>query len=89
MNLNEYRNEVREFLDKIASREEPVSRVMDMLDEEVALLKESLDDRERLGHQVYDVLYLLFEMAAIYNLDMDAEWVKGRKRKQSKYPEHN
>ena len=89
MDLNGYRDEVAEFLDKIAAREEPTSRVMDMLDEEIALLKESLDDRERLNHQLYDVLFLLFELAAMYNLDMDPEWAQGRERKRAKYPRHD
>ena len=89
MGLNGYRDVVAEFLDKIDTRDEPVSRVMDMLDEEVALLKESLDDRERLSHQLYDVLFLLFEIAAVYNLDMDAEWAKGRERKRAKYMKHD
>ena len=89
MGLNGYRDVVAEFLDKIDTRDEPVSRVMDMLDEEGALLKESLDDRERLSHQLYDVLFLLFEIAAVYNLDMDAEWAKGRERKRAKYMKHD
>ena len=85
MSLNGYRDEVAEFLDKIAAREEPVSRVMDMLGEEIVLLKESLDDRERLSHQLYDVLFLLCEVAAMYNLDMDSAWAQGRERKRAKY----
>jgi len=86
MGLNVYRDEVAEFIDKIAAREEPVSRVVGMLDEEITLLKESLNDRERLKHQLYDVLFLLFAIAAMYNLDMDSEWAQGRERKQAKYP---
>ena len=85
MGLNRYRDEVAEFLDKIAAREEPVSRVIVMLDEEITLLKESLDDRERLSHQLYDVLFLLFEIAAMNDLDMDTEWTQGRERKRAKY----
>jgi uncharacterized protein YabN with tetrapyrrole methylase and pyrophosphatase domain len=88
MALNKYRDEVGEFLDGITAKEEPVSRIMDMLDEEIALLKESLDNRERLSHQLYDVLFLLFEIAAVYNLDMDAEWARGREKKRAKYLEH-
>jgi len=85
MSLNEYRGEVAEFLEQIAATREPVSRVITMLDEEVTLLKESLNDRERLNHQLYNVLFLLFEIAAMYNLDLDAEWVQGRERKRAKY----
>ena len=89
MDLNGYRDEVAEFLDEIAAGEQPVSRVMNMLDEEIALLKESLDDRERLNHQLYDMLFLLFEIAAMYNLDMDSEWTQGRERKRTKYLGHS
>ena len=85
MDLNEYRDEVGEFVDRISAREEPVSRVIDMLDEEITILKESLNDRERLNHQLYDVLFLLFEIAAIYNLDIDTEWIRGRDRKRARY----
>jgi len=85
MGLNVYRDEVAEFLVKIAARGEPVSRVMGMLDEEIALLKESLDDRKRLSHQLYDTLFLLFEIAVMYNLDIDSEWVQGREKKRAKY----
>jgi NTP pyrophosphatase (non-canonical NTP hydrolase) len=87
MSLNKYRDEVGEFLEQIAAREEPTSRVIDMLDEEITLLKESLNDRERLNHQLYDVLFLIFEIATIYNLDMDTEWTVGRERKRARYLE--
>jgi len=89
MSLNKYRDEVAEFLEQISATQEPVSRVINMLDEEVTLLKESLNDRDRLSHQLYDVLFLLFEIAAMCDLDMDSEWIQGRERKQTKYLEHN
>jgi hypothetical protein len=87
MSLNKYRDEVGEFLDRISAREEPISRIIDMLDDEIALLKKSLSDRERLNHQLYDVLFILFEIAAMYNLDMDSEWTRGRDRKRARYLE--
>jgi len=85
MELNDVRDEVAKFLEQMAAKSETVSQIMKMLDEEIALLKESLDDRERLNHQLYDVLFLLFEIAAICNLDLDSEWIKGRERKRIKY----
>ena len=85
MGLNEYRDEVAEFLGQIAARQEPASRVLDMLDEEISLLKESLNDYACLSHQLYDVLFLLFEVAAMNNLDLDSEWNQGRERKRAKY----
>ena len=56
-----------------------------MLDEEVALLKSSIGDRENLCHQIYDVLFILFELAGRYDCDLDLEWEKGRCKKQEKY----
>ena len=85
MGLNNYRDEVNGFLSRIADKPVPVSQIIGMLDEEVILLKGSLDDRERLSHQLYDVLFLLFEIAAVRNLDLDSEWIAGRKKKQTKY----
>ena len=85
MGLNDVRDEVAEFLEQMAVKPEPVSRIINMLDSEIALLKESLDDRERLSHQLYDVLFLLFEVAATCNLDLDLEWIAGRERKRIRY----
>jgi hypothetical protein len=36
-------------------------------------------------HQVYDMLFLLFEIAAQRGFDLDAEWNRGRERKEKKY----
>ena len=58
---------------------------MDMLDGELTKLKESIGDRTELSHQIYDMTFLLFELAARFDLDLDAEWAKGRNRKQKKY----
>lgn len=87
MGLNTYRDEVCDFLDGIDTRDKPISQVMEMLDEEVTLLKGSLDNRERLSHKIYDLLFLPFEITAIHNLDMDAAWTKGKEKKQARYLE--
>jgi len=85
MGLNDIRDEVALFLEQVVDKPLSISQVVKMLDEEIGLLKESLDDRERLNHQVYDVLFLLFEFAVMYNRDLEAEWIKGRERKRVKY----
>ncbi|MFC2015033.1 hypothetical protein ACFLUP_03475 [Chloroflexota bacterium] len=85
MELNEVRDEVAEFLKQMSAKQRPVSRVLDMLDQEIVLLKESLNDPKRLNHQLYDVLFLLFEIAAMRNLDLDSEWIQGREKKRIKY----
>lgn len=85
MGLNEFRDEAREFLVGIGQSEREASEIIPMLDEEVALLKSSIGDREKLCHQIYDVLFLLFELAGQYDCDLDLEWEKARKGKQEKY----
>jgi len=64
-----------------------VPMILGWLDEEMAVLKDTVakGDRPRLRHQAYDVLFLLFELAARLDLDLDAEWAAGRERKQAKY----
>ena len=85
MGLNEFRDEAREFLVGIGQSEREASEIIPMLDEEVALLKSSIGDREKLCHQIYDVLFLLFELAGQYDCNLDLEWEKGREKKQKKY----
>ncbi|HHD2752832.1 TPA: hypothetical protein ACOTG0_001627 [Clostridium perfringens] len=48
------------------------------------MLKRAVNDSERdkIEHQLYDMLYLIFEMVADNNFDLDKEWKKVRKRKQ-------
>jgi hypothetical protein len=57
------------------------------LEEEFKLLKAAVDENDlnKSRHQVYDMLFLLFEVSADYNFDLDKEWDLGRERKQKKY----
>ena len=83
MSLNEYRDEAGEFLKKVDKENiEPISKIIKMLDNEFNELKASLDNHNRLGHQVYDILFLLFELAAKENLDIDRQWNLGRWKKK-------
>lgn len=85
MTLNAYRDEAGSFLEAIGASGEDIGVILGMLDEEIAHLKASLDDDAASAHEVYDVLFLLFEVAARYGLDLDAEWTTGRARKRAKY----
>lgn len=81
MSLNFYRDEVSEFIYKSGfSVDTP--KTFAMLDEEYSLLKESCGDAARMQHQVYDMLFLLFEIAAKCNMDLDDEWNKGKEKKK-------
>ena len=85
MSLNDYRDEVDAFLKKVSKNPEDITKITGMLDEEIILLKDSLDNNDKLSHQVYDTMFLLFEIAATKGLDLDSEWLRGRERKRIKY----
>ena len=75
MTLNDYRDHAGEFMAAIGAGEGDVSRILGWLDEESAALKEAAGggDLPALRHQIYDMLFLLFELAARFDLDLDAE----------------
>lgn len=82
MSLNAFRDEAGDFLTSIdPGGKEPPSEIIRMLDEEHGELKRSLGDAERLSHQIYDLIFLLFELAAKEGVDLDAQWDRGRERK--------
>lgn len=85
MTLNNYRDEAGDFLEALGAEEEDIPKILDMLDEKLAGFKKSINDRTKLSHQTYDVMFLLFELAARFDLDLDAEWAKGQNKKQKKY----
>ena len=85
MNLNAYRDEAGRFLEAIQATDEPVEKKIQMLQHELDILKTSIHDDKTVSHQVYDLLFLLFEVASQYNLDLDLEWLNGQSRKKKKY----
>lgn len=86
MGLNQYRDEAKRFMEEINAQDENISILFSMFGEEFSILKEtSLDSMEEFNHQVYDMLFILFEIAAKFELDLDAEWGKGKKHKEKKY----
>ena len=87
MSLNNYRDEVKEFLIKMGSNNGDNVQKVNWLNEEFELLKEAVNkcEEDKIRHQLYDMLYLILEIAADNDFDLDQEWDKGRKRKQEKY----
>lgn len=87
MSLNDYRDEAGVFLKKIGARndESDTEAKVKMLEEEFNILKEVVENQDRLKHQIYDMLFILFEIASDHKFDLDSEWNKGRKRKEEKY----
>ena len=85
MSLNTYRDEAGQFLETIHATNEPVEKKIMMLQHELDILKANLHDKKVISHQVYDLLFLLFEIASQFNADLDSEWLAGQSRKQKKY----
>jgi len=85
MGLNDYRDEAGEFLRAVGAEDEDIAKILGMLDQEMILLKGAIHDRDRLRHQISDVLFLLMELAARFELDLDLEWENGRIKKREKY----
>ncbi len=85
MSLNVYRDEVGRFLEAIHASDEPVEKKIKMLQQELDLLKTSPHNATVVTHQVYDLLFLLFEIASQYDIDLDSEWLAGQSRKMKKY----
>ncbi len=81
--LNDYRNEVKEFLIKINSLGKNEEQKLIWLEKEFELLKSAVknSDNKAISHQIYDIMYLLFEIAADNNIDLNNEWSKGKKKK--------
>jgi len=86
MSLNNYRDEAGRFLEAIHASDEPAEKKIEMLQHEFDILKAGFQNSETVRHQVYDLLFLLFEIASQYGIDLDAEWLAGQIRKEKKYP---
>ena len=89
MDLNAYRDEVKAFLQRMNAPDEGIATKIKFLEEEFALLKSAVgaNDPDKIQHQVYDMLFQLFTVAAEYDFDLVAEWNMGRERKEQKYIE--
>ncbi len=87
MSLNTYIEEVRVFLQKIHSENESNQQKIEWLKEEFAQLQCAIESSNlpRVQHQLYDMIFILFEIAAANNLDLDSEWQTGTQRKAVKY----
>lgn len=86
--LNAYRDEAEQFMCRLGDFQKDGEQKLEWLGEEYGLLcaAESRGDGEKTDHEIYDMLFLLFEMAADRGVDLDALWDEGRRRKAEKYP---
>lgn len=87
MCLNEKRDEVKEFLIKINALGKNKEQKLEWLEKEFNLLKLAVENSEReyISHQIYDMMYLLFEIAADNDCDLNSEWSNGKAKKDKRY----
>ncbi len=82
MALNNYRDEVQRFMLKLGDKAFDRQVIVAELEHELKVLKENLTNKVIVDHQIYDLLFLLMELAVHNQTDIDAEWDKGRARKK-------
>ena len=87
MRLNDYKNEVKFFMQRINAFDKNSKQKIDWLEKEFDLLKAAVYNSKSASicHQIYDMVYILLEIAADNDCDLDTEWSKGATRKQEKY----
>lgn len=87
MSLNTYRDEAGAFLSALGAQGEGDAQKLVWLEEELELLRKAsaTGDDARMRHQIYDMLFLLFELAAEHDFNLDEEWRAGAARKRNKY----
>jgi hypothetical protein len=87
MSLNSYTDEVKEFIRDSKLTNIDNQQIITWLEDEFELLKAAVkaSERDQMEHQIYDMLYLLFEFAAENEFDLDQQWQSGKRKKQDKY----
>ena len=80
MTLQPYIDEARAYLDR-GGAEGSVEEILYTIHKGAKLLERGDGDREGFEHQLYDLLFLLFELAAACDVDLDAAWERGRAMK--------
>ena len=84
MSLNDYRDEVEIFLKKVDNYGKNTAQKINWLDNEFSLLKTAIEnsDKNSISHQIYDMMYLLFELSADFRCNLDEEWQIGNIKKE-------
>jgi len=82
MYLNNLRDQVADFLNKLKEDKFTEDDILNEIDDKLSIIRDSRDNDSEYRHQIYDILYLLLELAAKHNYDLDDEWQKGQIRKR-------
>ena len=76
MALNELRQKVKEFEAKAGFDKAEAKKLIEMLQEELDILKENLDNKEIADHQLIDLQMLILQLANRFDTNLDAKWTE-------------
>jgi hypothetical protein len=88
MSLNNHRNDVQQFMLKLGDKAFDSPTVVNLIEQEVATLKTNLTNKTIVDHQIYDILFLLMELAVHNQTDLDSAWHAGQERKKKYFDMH-
>jgi len=73
MDLNELKEKVKDFEAKAGFDKTEVKELLNMLQEEVEILKNNTSDKSVVDHQLTDLQILIMQIANRYETDFDSE----------------
>jgi NTP pyrophosphatase (non-canonical NTP hydrolase) len=79
MRLEELKLKIKEFEAKAGFDKTEFSKLMEMMQEELDVLKANSDNKEIVNHQLTDLLVLIMQVAHRYDVDFNVEleeWFK-------------
>lgn len=76
MELAELKKKVKEFDEKAGFDKTEFSKLMEMFEEEVNILKSNSDEKSVVDHQLTDLLILIMQVAHRYDTDFEKELSK-------------
>jgi len=76
MEISELKQKVKEFDEKTGFDKTEFSKLIEMFEEEVNILKSNPDDKSVVDHELTDLLILIMQVAHRYNTDFDVELSK-------------
>jgi hypothetical protein len=82
MTLNELKAKVKDFEKKAGFDKTDAKKLLEMLDEEVSILKLNLDKKEIVDHELMDLQVLILQIANRYGADLDSELAKHFKKSE-------
>lgn len=82
MALNELKAQVKKFEKKAGFDKTDVKKLLEMLDDEINILKFNIGNKEIVDHELMDLQVLILQIANRYGTDLDLEWVKHFKKSE-------